>query len=492
MRRRDLIAGSLAGSILLPASSFFPGATLSAAPEKYDVIVIGGGLSGLNTAIHLSDSGAKVLLLEASDRFGGRVRTVDYSDGVIELGASQIGPSYARVRDMTSRLKVPLGEGAHMYAPYSFLVDDQLVTKTAWASSRLNRTVGAERERMPHTLRAMYLEERIPFDSIDGWLSPEANQYDVSLFEWLRNQGASDEAIRLIDQGMVDPGVYGISVLTMMQEAARSAFGLRALSSREDLADMDIYQRFAKLSSHVVGRMGAFPEAMAAHLGDSVRLEMPVTAIDMTATGSTVTCKDGSRFNADFVVSAIPFSVLRKIAITPGLSGEQADAVNTMPYGRMSQVWLRVKGEPYWEKDGIEASMWGNGMFTLLRQEIGYGGERELVSVSAIGPRATKLDALSPVERGQVAMDYLARVRPSTKDRLELVLAESWAQQTYIGGVRHSYTPGQVIRFRDTMLLPHERMHFAGEHTRRLEVGMESAMESGERAAIEILQRTSV
>jgi monoamine oxidase len=238
--------------------------------------------------------------------------------------------------------------------------------------------------------------------------------------------------------------------------------------------------------------MGAFPEAMAAHLGDSVRLEMPVTAIDMTATGSTVTCKDGSRFNADFVVSAIPFSVLRKIAITPGLSGEQADAVSTMPYGRMSQVWLRVKGEPYWEKDGIEASMWGNGMFTLLRQEIGYGGERELVSVSAIGPRATKLDALSPVERGQVAMDYLARVRPSTKDRLELVLAESWAQQTYIGGVRHSYTPGQVIRFRDTMLLPHERMHFAGEHTRRLEVGMESAMESGERAAIEILQRTSV
>jgi monoamine oxidase len=41
------------------------------------------------------------------------------------------------------------------------------------------------------------------------------------------------------------------------------------------------------------------------------------------------------------------------------------------------------------------------------------------------------------------------------------------------------------------MIQPHERLHFAGEHTRRLEVGMESAMESGERAALEIIQGLS-
>jgi monoamine oxidase len=32
------------------------------------------------------------------------------------------------------------------------------------------------------------------------------------------------------------------------------------------------------------------------------------------------------------------------------------------------------------------------------------------------------------------------------------------------------------------------RLHFAGEHTRRLEVGMEAAMESGERVALEVLE----
>jgi len=37
------------------------------------------------------------------------------------------------------------------------------------------------------------------------------------------------------------------------------------------------------------------------------------------------------------------------------------------------------------------------------------------------------------------------------------------------------------------MLAPHARMYFAGEHTRLQEIGMESAMESGERAALEIV-----
>jgi len=38
------------------------------------------------------------------------------------------------------------------------------------------------------------------------------------------------------------------------------------------------------------------------------------------------------------------------------------------------------------------------------------------------------------------------------------------------------------------MIRPHHELHFAGEHARRLEVGMEAAVESGERAALEILQ----
>ena len=482
MRRRDFLAGSLAGGALLAAGGIRAGA------EKTDVVVIGAGLAGLNAALMLTDTGARVVLLEASNRVGGRVFTHRFADGVIELGGSQVGRGYARFLEVAGRLGVEMGPGAHFYAPYSFLIDDQLVTKDDWPRSPLNRLVGAERERMPHTLRAMYFDENLPFDQADSWLQQDALKYDISLFEWLRSQGASDEAIRLIDQGLVEPGVFGVSALTLLQESVRGQLGMRnALAEIENLSESDEYQRVQQTALHVVGEMDRFPKAIANHLGDRVRLGMPVSAIDMNATGATVVCEDGSRFSTDYVVSAVPFSTLRNVAITPGLPGEQGNAVKSMPYGRMSQVWLRVKGEPYWEVDGIEASMWGNGALTLVRQEIGYDGNRDLVAAVAVGPRGTRLDSLPPAERGQFVLDYLAQVRPSTKGRLEVVTTHSWAEEPYIGGARHSYTPGQVSRFRDAMIRPHQRLHFAGEHTRRLEIGMESAMESGERAALEII-----
>ncbi len=39
-------------------------------PEKYDIVVIGGGLAGLTCAAVLSKAGAKVVLLEKNQRLG--------------------------------------------------------------------------------------------------------------------------------------------------------------------------------------------------------------------------------------------------------------------------------------------------------------------------------------------------------------------------------------------------------------------------------------
>lgn len=483
LHRRQFVLGSLAGAFSLTARG------AGAAAEQRDVVIIGAGLAGLYATRVLREAGVNALLLEASHRPGGRVHTVETSDGQIEMGASQVGPGYARVRDVARKLELPLEPGAHLYAPYSFVVDNRLVSAEDWPASPANQLRGAERERLPHTLRAMYLEERNPFSTIDGWLQPEAAKHDISLFEWLRREGASDEAIRLIDTGLVDPGVLGVSTLTLLQESGRSMLEMKELLQQPGSENMDVYQLFAKASSHFGGGMRRLPCAMAESLGDNVRFGMPVKAIDMDASGVDVRCAGGQRFRAKAVISAVPFTTLRSVKINPAPPGEQGMAIHTMPYGRQSQVWLRVKGTPYWESDGIDASMWTNGPITLIRQEIGYDGSRELVSALAIGKHATRLDNMPASDRGQFVLDFLAKIRPSTAGRLEVVLTQSWQEEPYVAGVRHSYAPGQAARFRDVIVAPHDRLHFAGEHTRRLEVGMESAMESGERAALEVLLR---
>ena len=64
---------------------------------QFDCIVIGAGLAGLTAARDLQDQGKSVLLLESSDRVGGRVKS-DYQDGFIfDHGFQVINPRYPQV-----------------------------------------------------------------------------------------------------------------------------------------------------------------------------------------------------------------------------------------------------------------------------------------------------------------------------------------------------------------------------------------------------------
>lgn len=63
---------------------------LETAPDARSVLVIGAGLAGLRAAEVLAKAGRQVIVLEARDRVGGRIRT-DRSLGVpLEMGAAWI------------------------------------------------------------------------------------------------------------------------------------------------------------------------------------------------------------------------------------------------------------------------------------------------------------------------------------------------------------------------------------------------------------------
>jgi protoporphyrinogen oxidase len=64
---------------------------------SFDCIVVGAGLAGLTAARELEKSGRSVLLLEATDSAGGRVKS-DYIDGFIcDRGFQVINPKYPEV-----------------------------------------------------------------------------------------------------------------------------------------------------------------------------------------------------------------------------------------------------------------------------------------------------------------------------------------------------------------------------------------------------------
>lgn len=66
--------------------------------SQADVVVVGGGLAGLSAAVYLNRAGLTVIICEAGDQVGGRVRT-DRRDGfLLDRGFQVVLPGYPELR----------------------------------------------------------------------------------------------------------------------------------------------------------------------------------------------------------------------------------------------------------------------------------------------------------------------------------------------------------------------------------------------------------
>jgi monoamine oxidase len=198
---------------------------------------------------------------------------------------------------------------------------------------------------------------------------------------------------------------------------------------------------------------------------------------------------DGSRVRAKYVIAAVPFSTLRTVSISPAPDALHRTAIDTLGYQETTRAFCTVK-EPFWQQDGLDPSIFTDGdmrMFWVFDSHQSKGPYRATFVLT--WRAAERVALLPPPLAAKFLVSELEKIRPAAKGQVTVHRFHSWGQQPLQKGCRHSFRPGQITAFANEMILPWQRLHFAGEHTRRLDYGMESAMESGERAALEVLQR---
>ncbi|HWU04684.1 MAG TPA: NAD(P)/FAD-dependent oxidoreductase [Novosphingobium sp.] len=488
--RRHFIAGS---SALATAAAFAP--RMAFAAERADVVIVGAGLSGMNAAMLLSDLGMKVIVLDASDKVGGRVRTIDTVDGPLDVGASQVGRGYARVIDACQKLGLQLvPEDRDLLAFGAHMLGGWIDTKT-WESNPLNQTVGDERRIPPHLMGQAMVAKYNPLKELDEWLDPKYAPMDISLRQLMQQKGHSAAAIELAKFSAPGIGIDETSMLRMWQEETRGALD-RKLGSEPprrdhpfgEANDHKLINGLASISN-IVGGCAALPRAMAARLGDAIRLGKRAARISLTDKGGTVTCADGSVYAGRYIVSALPFTMLRDVAIEGKPNPTARAAITQMPYANTARMYLTAE-KPFWLEDGLPPSFSTDGpigMFWAIDNHTGTGRHRAMVvMVGKVGQAIASMDA---AQAQAFVLDELVKLRPAAKGNLRFVAYKDWMRDPLQRGCGFSLAPGQVNGFARDMVKPWQVLHFAGEHTRRLDFGMESAMESGERVAIEIAAR---
>lgn len=497
--RRQILAGLAGLPLLLGNQSAWASAPSlpgkqPLASESASVVIIGAGLAGLQAALLLKQAGIKVIVLEGAKRVGGRVYTASWLENAPEFGASQIGRSYARVLDLCRQFNLKLIPEDRNLLTMASHIRGQWVNAADWAGSPVNRMVGDERAVQPALVGSQLMGRYNRLEGPTDWLDPAFADLDVPLNELLRRHGHSPEALNLANLSATGNDALSASCLSMMQEQTRgrldARFGNVELGKEQRPYGFDNIRDGTGLAliNNIEGGCERLPQAMAAALGDSIRTGKTAAAIDLTGTKAVVTCIDGSSFTADRVISAIPFTSLRRIAIDPLPQGAQAEAISFLGYAHTTRAFGTIV-EPFWD-DGIDPSFYTDGlvkMFWALKKRPEDSHHRFMVVMT--GAAASRIDQFAPDEALAMIEAEIARVRPSAKGKLRFSGIFGWQNVGLIGGCRHMFAPGQVTRFGKAMIEPFRQLHFAGEHTRRADFGMEAALESGERTAIEVMEQ---
>lgn len=477
-RRRFLLTGAAALS--------FPMLSQTGRAQSYDcdVAIVGAGLSGLNAARHLEEAGAKVMVLEARNRVGGRVLTLDGMNGIHEAGGQGIGVGYARMSSIAEDLGLkaeaprPRSEILRQRSSAIYLEGETFANPEDWTKSDLNPFQGEQRKLYPSQVTRSMISRLNPLEAAEDWLDFKHAASDISLKEVFAKQGLSPRALKLATEVNPTYGDGGDSISALLH-FFNSAWIKRQFSFVEPGKPNFVT---------IKGGNQRIPEGMAAGLNDAVTLGYTLASVEHDAGGVTLTSTDSKKVRAKKAIITLPTKALKNVAMNPRLPLVTAEALTEVPYSTIYQGFFAIE-RPFWESDGLPFTYWTDTQAGRFFTLAGADGEPAYIQTWSTGKAAKALDQMSEQEAITALLNDIHTVRPSTKGAISPTRAWSWQQQEFSQGTYIAWGPGHISRYAAALSAPVRNLFFAGEHTARLDRGMEGAMESGERAAFEVIDR---
>ena len=440
---------------------------VGAAEPVERVVVVGAGIAGLTVANALAHGGVECVVVEARDRIGGRLHTVDLAGSPVDLGGSWI---HTPVGNPMSAFAQQAGVPCRSANPLPELAGFDSGEGRRLSAAEVQASLSMQLEGFPDAVGRLLAE-----------LGPDAS--------------AADGIEAFVAGSGLAPG-----------PARRARQALRALIEAES-ADLAERQSLRWMWNEIeygghyfgdvpVGGYRRLVEAMAA--GVDLRLGVDVTEVARSARGVRVRSGDGTSEEGSHVVVTVPLGVLKRGALrfSPALPPDRLAAIGRLGFGRYEKVALRFD-EPFWRAAGLPHAM----IFSrdpeapavwVIGQDA-FGAGPVLVFHIFHSAAGHVLDVTAG-DAARWALDLLAEAIGGSLPAPAAVAVTSWATDPYSGGAYTHIPPGATPADADLLGEPvGGRLLFAGEHTQSARMAYaDGAMTSGIREAKRLLGRPSV
>lgn len=471
---------------VLPAS----GPSSPETPENtYDVIVIGAGSAGLYATKTLQGYGYDVLIIEATDRIGGRVKSASLGDMRVELGAEE---HYMAEGDNPVWPAISGEFGDHIYVqPYegltAYSMDEGV--NTCWTKSFALR---------PCTNDADVVTM---WDFWDWYWPPQQHQNpSTTLAEEVQSEfgvGANHRGYHLYDAGIAG----GTFATNLHKLGARSV----ALQSNEWTLSNGVRVLGDKNLGYLDALETVWWDDVVAN--SELLLNSPVETVDTSGENVLVIDSSGEEYLARQVIITVSIGVLQAelIDFIPDLPSTTVAAYNGIGIDsgmkvpmRFASAWWETEGDQLaWVvTEGVAGACWvpsnykhntfsyilmcypmGDNSTTLseIGAQAGGGSDGDQAIIDAI---LADLDKTFPQALGQPSENFIDG------------LVQDWGRENYTLGA-YSYPKVETFlstednKRRDLKApVANDRIFFAGEATHETHPAtVVGALHEGERAA---------
>ena len=495
-RRQFLRTSALASAAALAAGcqqppAQAPGATTAPpasprGPQTPRIAIVGAGVAGLNTAYKLQQAGLTAKIFEGSNRTGGRMFTARdlLAPGLTtELGGEFIDSTHEEMLALMKEFNLErldtAGPETEKLRPEAYFID-----------GRHYRQEQAARAFVPLAAKILAdddtLGEVVNYETEGGGRALDK----MSMAEYFDKIGATGWMRDLLESAYVTE--YGLDI------GEQSALNFIFLIGSGDLEDESVCALLGESDERYKVRGGnqQIVDELAKRVQPQIHTLHRLESIRSQGQGYTLTFQTGGtpvEETADFVVLAIPFSLLREVNIQVELPELKRRAIKELAYGQNAKVLVGFRSRP-WEKLGYAGNTYSDETFQLAWAnsylQAGSAGGLTLYSGGKLAADAGQGTAEEAAVR---LMQGIEKAYPgATRERNGQVSRFHWPTHPWSKGSYSCYRPGQWTTIAGSEGLPVGNLFFAGEHCSYDFQGyMNGAAQSGADTAKAVMAKVS-